>query len=171
MKLRLMFFLLTLILPALPVCAKQYKIVIPAGAIPAEVTAAEELRDSLRKISGAELEIVRDETVSPAIFVGNSARAAALTGVDFSTLKPDEIILKRVGDDLVLAGQRPRGSLYAVYEFLECFYGVRFWTADASLYPKQPAFALPENILPNTPNGTLKSTANGTGRAIGPSFV
>ena len=146
MSLKQLFLLLMSSLAALSVCAGEYKISIPAGAIPAEVTAADILRDSMRRISGVELKIVRGKASSPAIYVGNSDQAKALTKVDFTALKPDEIILKRVDNDLVLAGQRPRGSIYAVYEFLERYYGVRFWTAETTYYPKQSVFILPGKV-------------------------
>lgn len=42
------------------------------------------------------------------------------------------------GDQLLLAGGRPRGTLYAVSRFLQDSCGVRWWTPWASRIPKQP---------------------------------
>ena len=135
MKWKLMI-LPALLLPVLAAAAPKlvengrsdYAIVLPQSAILPEETAAKELQSMLKRISGAELPIVRDETYAgKAILLGRSDRTAQLLGVDFRELRPDEILLKQCGDDLVLSGDRPRGTLYAVYEFLEEL-GVRRWT-------------------------------------------
>ncbi len=125
--------------------ADSLKILIPEDAIPAEAIAANELQAGLKKIFGVELPVVKGEAPAPAIRVGQSPKTARLLGnLDFETLKPDEIILKTVGGNLILTGDRPRGSLYAVYELLEREYGVRFWTAEAELWPTRNKFTLPQ---------------------------
>ncbi len=125
--------------------AGTLKILVPEDAIPAEATAARELQAGLKKIFGAELPVVKGEAPGPAIRVGQSPETARLLGgLDFKTLKPDEIIIKTVGGNLILTGDRPRGSLYAVYEFLEREYGVRFWTAEAESWPTRKEFTLPQ---------------------------
>ena len=152
MKMKLAGTLLTAILATAAALAaaplvdngrSDYRIVVPADAIPAERTAAEELQTFLAEIGGVELPIVA-ETDGPAIHVGQSPDAARALGIaDWQELKPDEICLKTVGLDLYLAGDRPRGSLYAVYEFLEQNLGVRFWTAEVTEVPKQSTIELP----------------------------
>ncbi len=114
----------------------EYAIVLPAQAAVTEQTAAAELQAYLQKISGIKLPVVNKENYSgKAIYIGQSPETAKLLGIDFATCKPDEIILKRVGDNLVLSGDRPRGVLYAVYEFLEDL-GVRRWTFRDEVIPK-----------------------------------
>ena len=56
-------------------------------------------------------------------------------------LKPDEIILKTVENNLVLSGERPRGPLYATYELLEKL-GVRRWTARDTDIPHKDVIPL-----------------------------
>ena len=121
------------------------RIVVAPDAIPAEKTAAKELSSGLGRIFRLEFPIVEaGEPKEGDILVGQSPAAARLLGgVDFGALRPDEIILKTVGTHLVLAGQRPRGSLYAVNEYLERYLGVRFWTADVETWPSRETFALP----------------------------
>ena len=76
--------------------------------------------------------------------MGQSKEAAQVLGMkDFSLLKPDEILLKKVNGRILLLGDRPRGTLYAVYEFLERAYGVRFWTAEVEHWPRFKKFFLP----------------------------
>lgn len=45
------------------------------------------------------------------------------------------------GKSLVIAGGRPRGTLYGVYEFFERFCGVRFLTKDRAWFPEASAQA------------------------------
>jgi hypothetical protein len=53
-------------------------------------------------------------------------------------LGADGIVIRTVGDDLVLAGGHPRGTLYAVYTFLEEHLGCRWWSSKVSTIPKKP---------------------------------
>ena len=66
--------------------------------------------------------------------------AAQLADPTFSTAEfgAEGLILRTVGNDLILAGGRPRGTLYAVYTFLEDHVGCRWWSSTASTIPKQP---------------------------------
>src|SRR5439155_18154801 len=98
-------------------------IVISDAAAPSEQTAANELAEYLKKATGASFAI-RKETDSPAegaqILVGPSSRAKSAAGsVDFDALGTEGIVMKLAGQQLVLAGGRPRGTLYAVDTFLE----------------------------------------------------
>ena len=114
-------------------------IVISADAPIAEHTAASELSTYLKQITGADFPVYSPATCpsgKPRIFVGQSKESTKLLGnINWSKLKYDGIIIKFVGDDLVLAGDRPRGSLYAVYTFLEDYLACRWWTADANHIP------------------------------------
>ena len=126
MKRKLMV-LPALLLPILAAAPKlvgngysNYAIVLPQSVILPEETAAKELLSMLKRISGAELPIVRNETdAGKALLLGRNDRTAQLLGVDFRELRPDEILLKQCSDDLVLSGDRPRGPLYAVLEIRE----------------------------------------------------
>ena len=132
--------------------ADDCRIVVAPDAITAEVTAAKELQDGIFKVTGVRLPIQGEATASPSIRVGQSAENAALLGIDFSSLKNDEIIIKNVGKDLIVTGDRPRGTLYAVFELLEQEYGIRFWTASVSYYPSRPgAFKMPQLDLRYAP--------------------
>ena len=122
----------------------DYQIVLSDGAISSEVTAAKELQNFLTQITGVTLPIVQEKGSVPSILVGQSPEVSqALGGLDFASLKSDEIILKTVGKDIILCGERPRGSLYAVYELLETEFGVRFWSLDATDVPQKKTLELP----------------------------
>ncbi len=115
----------------------EYQIYCAEDAIPAEQTAAKELQVFLQKITGAELPVVSSAAGKKIIYVGPSAQVRKiLKDVDFSSLEADEILLKTAGDSLILAGGRPRGTLYAVYEWLERL-GVRFFAPDETRIPRK----------------------------------
>ena len=133
----------------------DYVIVLAKDAIPAERTAAFELQKYINQISGVKLKMVKpDETsqLSKRIFIGWSNKVKKLIpNIDFSSMKSDRIIIKTIGNDLVLTGGRPRGTLYAVYTFLENVLGVRWWTSSAEFVPKQKTLGFPEINIDYTP--------------------
>ncbi len=107
----------------------EYSIITGSGAIPAEEFAAEELSGHLARVTGAEFRIISEtdaEQPAKAIYVGHT-RFAAGKNIDFSALGEEEWVIKTFGDNLVLTGGRPRGTLYAVYEFLEEEVGCRWF--------------------------------------------
>ncbi|MBI3923202.1 MAG: DUF4838 domain-containing protein [Armatimonadetes bacterium] len=124
-----------------------YTIVIPSEAIEPERTAAGELKEYLQKVTGAQFRI-RTESEVPngarQILVGPSRRLKKLTQkTDWTSLGHDGIVIKTVGKKLLLAGGRPRGTLYAVYTFLEEVVGCRWWTSTEDYIPKKPTLTIP----------------------------
>ena len=114
-------------------------IVIAADAAEPERHAATELAGFLRQITGATFEIqVPPAAGQSRLLVGPGAAKSAVA--DFSTegLGSDGIIIRTIGNDLILAGGRPRGTLYAVYTFLEEHIGCRWWSSKASTIPIKP---------------------------------
>ncbi|HSW46408.1 MAG TPA: DUF4838 domain-containing protein [Phycisphaerae bacterium] len=104
--------------------------------------AARELKDHLKKITGADLAIDEAGAAgSPRILVG--PKSARLADPDFPAeeLGDEGIVIRTVGDDLILAGGEPRGTLYAVYTFLEDHVGCRWWTPDANTIPHKPTLS------------------------------
>jgi len=121
-------------------------IVIPTQPIPAEETAAGELQHYLAKITAGSFPIIREDKatgikgnlihVGPTQFVKNR-----LAG---SKAFSDEEWLMRTGDNtLILTGGRPRGTLYAVYRFLEDVCGVRWWNPWEEKVPAQKVLVIP----------------------------
>jgi len=110
--------------------------------------AAEELQEHLRRMSGAELAIVNKLDKKSAILVGRCAEADALVGnVDWEGLGDDGILLRTVGNRLILTGNTPRGALYAVYELLDAVLGCRWLTPDCLHVPPRQTVAIrPLNI-------------------------
>jgi len=130
-------------------------ITLASDAIPAERIAAQQLQKYLQRITKRKLSI-KDETQvpenAPQILVGNSARVKVLLPeIDWDSLDRDTIIIKTVGNKLILAGQRPRGSLYAVYQFLQDVVGCRWWTPTEKTIPHNPQLTIPKLNIIYTP--------------------
>jgi hypothetical protein len=128
--------------------AAKAVIVVAEDATEPERHAATELADFLRQITGAAFEISGPPAAGKSrLLVGPGA--AKLAAADFSTdgLGADGIVIRTVGDDLILAGGRPRGTLYAVYTFLEENAGCRWWSSTVSTIPKKPTLKVdPLNV-------------------------
>ncbi len=111
------------------------------GATPAELQAARDLSEVLKEITGATFSVQEASTKIPksAIIIGPGPAARSLfPGVPFDQLGLEEIVIKTKGNRLLLAGGRPRGTLYAVSQFLQEQCAVRWWTPWASRVPKNP---------------------------------
>lgn len=77
------------------------------------------------------------------IYVG-ATQFAQRHGVRPTMMAGEESLIRRIGADLVLCGGRPRGTLYAVAQFLEKHCGVRWLTLAGEEYvPRRPDLRLP----------------------------
>lgn len=118
-------------------------IVIAPDAPEPEQYAARELADFLGKITGVKFESAGQEKENAScIFVGPAAAKWADEPVSTDGLGAEGIVVQTVGDDLVLAGGQPRGTLYAVYSFLEDQLGCRWWSSTESTIPSKPTIRL-----------------------------
>jgi len=124
-----------------------YRIALAADATPAEQTAARELAVYLGKVTGADFSVGGSTGASgkPVIAVGPGAARLLAPDLDLAKTGPtglgdDGIVLKTVGENLVFTGAEgsKRGTLYAVYEFLEREVGVRWWTPTEESVPSKP---------------------------------
>lgn len=115
------------------------RIITSADPIPAEQTAAAELADYLGKVTGAEFAVTGEaehDPQRPTIYVGPTA-AAKREGLDAADWGPERWAMRTAGDSLILLGGRPRGTLYAVYHFLEDVVGVRWWNPVEQYVPSR----------------------------------
>ena len=133
----------------------DYVITVPSASAEPVLTAAKELQSHLKQVTGAELPIVADSEV-PAdarlIVVGPCKQLEQLMPqLDLDSLGNDGIVMKTVGNNLILAGQGTRGTLYAVYTFLEDVVGCRWWTSTENFVPKKTTLAVPELDVQYTP--------------------
>ncbi len=128
-------------------------IILQEGATPSERFAGEELASHLQQITGARFEILTAESLPPTgIIVGQGTFARRLLpDVDWERLGSEEIIVRTKGRHLIIAGGRPRGTLYAVYRFLHTVAGVRWWTPWATHIPQRRTFRVPPQNLREKP--------------------
>ncbi len=125
-------------------------IALAQDAIPAERTAAAQLQKYLQQMTGATFAIQPEQEVAdnaPQILVGQAARSKALLpNANWSNPGKDGIIIHTTGNKLILAGERPRGTLYAVFQFLEDN-GSRFWWPGAYDIPRKSTLTVtPQNV-------------------------
>ena len=126
----------------------EYAVIVSPDAIPAEKTAGKELQTFLSRLTGKKVALGTQKQLSGSrykFYLGRSPEIKNALGLkDFDVFKPDEILLKRLGNNFYFTGDRPRGTLYAVHTFLEDFCGMRFYAPDETLYP--PKFVLPVQV-------------------------
>ena len=116
--------------------SKTIVVVSPDAGEPDQHAAAE-LVYFLKQITDADFEIAKHAAAGqPRILVGS--HAARLADPEFSTvgLGDEGIIIRTTGGDLILAVGAPRGTLYAVYSFLENQLGCRWWSSKVNTIPK-----------------------------------
>ena len=140
----------------------DYVIVIPGEVTLVEQTAARELSDHLAEVTGARLPVVTDVAASvdaPRVVVGHGALTEELLpDLDVRRLASDAIVIKTVGRDLVLVGHPRRGTLYAVYTFLEDTVGIRWWTMSETTIPRCPTLSIPRLDVTYAPKVSDRAT-------------
>jgi Domain of unknown function (DUF4838)/Glycosyl hydrolases family 2, sugar binding domain len=109
-----------------------WDIVTSPDASPSEACAAQEFQRFFEHAGGGKLPIVtHPERPDRHVYIGASGpmqgHAAGFSVDEFG----DEDLRIVIRDDvIIIAGGRPRGTLYGVYTFLEDYLGVRFLTHD-----------------------------------------
>ena len=125
----------------------QAVIVVDDSASQREEAAIGDLKKYLGQVTGAEFETAGLENAPPGmprIFVGHSPAVRRLApNIPWESLGTDEIVIRTVGRDLVLSGGRPRGTVYAIYTFLQDAVGCRWWTRGAESIPGRPNLTVP----------------------------
>jgi hypothetical protein len=125
---------------------KPCTIVIASNAPPSERYAAEELQRYLERITTVKLPIV-DDSVRPTsreILLGDNGHLRKLgLKIDTSKFGPEDFALRSARNKLIIAGGRPRGTLYGVYTLLEENLGVRWFTPELEVVPQTNRIVLP----------------------------
>lgn len=128
----------------------EYVIVIPKESSPVELTAATELQAYIKKALGSEFCIKNEnENVDKAIYVGHTdyAFSAHVKGN-----AEENWIIKMFEGNLILTGgikNTDRGTLYAVYHFLEDVVGIRWWNYWEEYIPDIESLVLENDFEKN----------------------
>jgi hypothetical protein len=124
---------------------QEWTVVVSNDAIPSERYAADEFCRLFKAITGSELPTKTSPGAKGAIFIGeSSAMHAHPLGFSVATLGEEGLRIRTAREAVVIAGGRPRGTLYGVYEFFERYQGVRFLTKDDTYIPPGAA----ESVIP-----------------------
>ena len=122
----------------------SYSIVVGDNASKSELTAAHELQDYLKQISGAELPIKQAAELSekePHIFIGYNAEYGKKLGVAEPEDTHEGFTYRNVGKNIWIYGGKQRGTMYGVYTLLEREFGVRWYTKDCTKLPKMDSWS------------------------------
>ena len=138
------------------------EIVVPEGN-PVRRFAAGELQSFLKRASGLELPVVAKPTPGVLSLVLGDNALARKAGLDSGKLASEGFVIKREGNLIFILGaddpqcdpkvnrwhmRFKRGTLSAVYDFLERFAGVRFYFPgeNGTVVPERKELLLPETI-------------------------
>lgn len=132
----------------------DYSIVLPDTPSPVQISAGKELQSFFKQITDAELPIISASDVkdlsieeSNLFVIGPSDFSSRLLGSDIEEkIGYDGIILKSIGNSIVLSGAANRGALYSVYEFLEKKLDCRWWTSTESTIPHRPTLSINNDL-------------------------
>ena len=124
-----------------------WHIVMPHPADETTKHAADELHDFLMKICGASLPVQTELTDRTAheILIGRSARLGSMeTEEDWTGLGDEGFVIRAENERILIAGNKPRGTLYGVYTLLEDYFGCSWLSSGYSVIPKAERLELPE---------------------------
>ncbi|MEO9021830.1 MAG: DUF4838 domain-containing protein [Ginsengibacter sp.] len=122
---------------------KDWNIIVGTEAIPSEKYAADEFQRLFKAITTHELKIKSGSDGYHGICIGADVAIQSHTP-DFtlSSLGEEGLHIRASKNELVIAGGRPRGTLYGVYEFFERYIGIRFLTHDHTYIPQNASSVL-----------------------------
>ncbi len=117
-------------------CGKSfYHIVTESLPHEAELYAASVLYQYLYKATNAIIPLFSDvercPRRTPEIHIGANVRGEK---TDVSHLSNDGFVIRTRGEDIVIAGKTPRGTVYGVYYFLEKYIGFKCFTKDTETF-------------------------------------
>ncbi|MCM8760224.1 MAG: DUF4838 domain-containing protein, partial [Candidatus Omnitrophica bacterium] len=140
----------------------QIPIIIQPEASEPERYAATELAQHLQLITGAKFEIKEispGEVPEAGIIIGPGKltdnlfpEVKGFLARDSSAFGGEQLIIRTKNRYLLLAGGRPRGTLYAVYRFLSKVCGIRWWTPWVSHIPKKNTLVITSLSIQEKPS-------------------
>ena len=137
--------------PVIVLPDKPDMLAFPAGET--QAYAADFLNRHLERATGRKLKIIREKDAAKfqeRIFIGATAASRRIIG-KLEQLEPETLIVKSDGKDLFLCGEMTedrvdRGTLFAVYEYLERALGIRwYFPDDPRIHPDGFGVIIPGN--------------------------
>ncbi len=122
----------------------RYAVVIASSASAVVRHAAHELAQDLQTISGAKFAVTSAPPAGPAIYVGpGAALRKALPRLRMLIPPGEGFSIQTFGNNIALVGGSGRGTLYAVYTFLEEHLGVRWYSPHDTVLPRRTVMRVP----------------------------
>jgi hypothetical protein len=122
-----------------------YSIAVPAEATALEMKSAKVLQDYIRRVSGAQMPIVKEGAVSTpnAIYLGHTKKE----GIVVPGKLPNEAYrIQMKGNDLVICGGSGKGLIYGVYTFIEKYMGCRKIADAPAILPESKRISVPADL-------------------------
>jgi len=139
----------------------DYRIVIAKDALEYDRKAGNELQQYIKAISGVTIPVVQDDVPyrSKEIVIGNNRHLSQIKlTIQLDDAARDAVLIETSGVDLALLGTGEKGTLYAVYSFLENYLDCRMYAPDAISIPKKRTIRLPRIQDKHVPVFTYRET-------------
>ncbi len=122
----------------------DFKIYVSKEASRPEKYAASELRKYLKEMTGCTLPVVHEASPDTRlIYVGfQDVPKKLLAGLNREKFGKEEYVIRKSRKDVLIAGGRPRGTLYGVIGYLQDL-GCRWYTREVTKIPKKQVIYLP----------------------------
>ena len=135
------------------------KIVLPKDPEPAEAYAAWDLQYFLWKMTGNAPGVEGRDPTSAGRTVYIGAAAPEKARAQLKGLKPEGYVVIAHADSLTLAGNTPRGTLYAVYDFLET-QGCGWYVPGplGQVVPCRQALSIAEGVRTESPDWDVRGS-------------
>ncbi|NOY80179.1 MAG: DUF4838 domain-containing protein [Kiritimatiellaeota bacterium] len=132
-------------------------IVTPPNAAETVRFAAAELARYLGEISGAKVPVVAEGARIRGAPVHVGLTAAARTALpDRLARQPESVFVRVSTDRVVIVGGSDRGTLFAVYRFLETCLGCRWPAPDIDFVPRRSTLSVPDRTIASAPTFDLR---------------
>ena len=129
--------------PLLSRAGRPYSVFMSTQASASERWAAEELRDHIERMAGIRLPVETGERPPASRRVIALGQSAITEQYGIEPPQGESCLLKTVGETIIIAGGRQRGTMYGVSIFLEKL-GCRWFTSDIARIPRMESLRLPE---------------------------
>ncbi len=126
----------------------DYVIVLPQDASSSQEWAAKQLKKYLQKIGKFNFPIEKSSNLrnSKSIVLGNNLPILKELILDFNIeeLGEEGFYIKTIGETIIIAGSKIRGTVYGVFSFLEDYIGCRFYASEIEIIPEKEKIELPD---------------------------
>lgn len=140
------------------------QVVLPAHATPTETYAGEQFAAYIKQMSGADLPVVHEDGAQEAVLRVDIGRTTRNLETDAAPDTGNERISIRVTDAGVrIWGSGDRGTLFAVYRFLEINLGCRWLAQGVDFVPEKTTLTVAPTSIDSVPAFNLRFF-NGRGR-------